>query len=186
MTDADLSYGFAPCVAQRTRRRPRWPIDPAKRARWGRLAGLVVALVLAGCAPLAGGMGAIAGVCGALLLGLTLVWSACTEKGATKYPKPPINYPYKGDTEPATPPPETATKAPPPATAKAPPPTTIKAPPETAPTKDTCENGSWYRSCADGKILRECCVGKCNFRTKPFVECGQGTCVHGDDKTKCP
>lgn len=44
------------------------------------------------------------------------------------------------------------------------------------------------RVCSNGQIAKRCCPrgAKCNFDSRPFLDCGHGTCVHGADPGRCP
>ena len=42
--------------------------------------------------------------------------------------------------------------------------------------------------CEGGHVRRRCCPknAKCNYRSAPFIACGQGTCAAGGDRGRCP
>lgn len=48
--------------------------------------------------------------------------------------------------------------------------------------------GQETRSCSAGRVQVRCCPAEatCNYRTRPFLECGNGLCTEGHDRGRCP
>ncbi len=60
-------------------------------------------------------------------------------------------------------------------------------PPGPPPPRPPCD-GWEHKSCRGGNIAVSCCPknARCNYAYAPFVECGNGSCVPGKDRGRCP